>query len=110
VALATERASDRALPQPSWLACERPTPLKSLLSIADASPVRAHVGSLGMGLLATHRGQGLGRRLLTLAIDRARERELERLGFQIEGRRIRDWRRDGVYRDSILMALNLVPR
>jgi RimJ/RimL family protein N-acetyltransferase len=128
VALATERASDRALPQPSWLACERPTPLKSLLSIADASPVRAHVGSLGMGLLATHRGQGLGRRLLTLAIDRTRERELEcielsvlhdndaaralyeRLGFQIEGRRIRDWRRDGVYRDSILMALNLVPR
>jgi RimJ/RimL family protein N-acetyltransferase len=94
----------------------------------DASPVRAHVGSLGMGLLATHRGQGLGRRLLTLAIDRARERELERielsvlhdndaaralyerLGFQIEGRRIRDWRRDGVYRDSILMALNFVHR
>jgi putative acetyltransferase len=94
----------------------------------DASPVRAHVGSLGMGLLATHRGQGLGRRLLAMAIDRARERELERielsalhdndaaralyerLGFQIEGRRIRDWRRDGVYRDSILMALNLVPR
>jgi ribosomal protein S18 acetylase RimI-like enzyme len=81
-----------------------------------------------MGLLATHRGQGLGHRLLTLAIDRARERGLERielsvlhdndpartlyerLGFQIEGRRVRDWRREGVYRDSILMALDLYPR
>ncbi len=91
----------------------------------DASPVRAHVGSLGMGLLATHRGQGLGHRLLTLAIDRARDRGLERIelsvlhdndaagalyarhGFRIEGRRLRDWRRDGVYRDSILMALDL---
>ena len=63
-----------------------------------------------------------------MAIDRARERELERielsvlhendaaralyerLGFQIEGRRTRDWKHGGVYRDSILMALNLVPR
>ncbi|MGO4676082.1 N-acetyltransferase family protein [Bosea sp. 2YAB26] len=93
--------------------------------IPDASPVRAHVGKLGMGLLASHRGLGLGRRLLTLALDRARQRGLERielsvlhdnkaaralyerLGFQIEGRRRRDWKRDGVYRDSILMALDL---
>lgn len=91
----------------------------------DASPVRAHVGSLGMGLLASHRGFGLGQRLLTLALQRARQRGLERvtlsvlhdnaparalyerLGFQIEGRRRRDWKRDGTYRDSILMALDL---
>ncbi|CAN7662294.1 GNAT family N-acetyltransferase [Bosea sp. LjRoot9] len=94
----------------------------------DASPVRAHVGSLGMGLLASHRGQGLGQRLLTLAIERAGERGLERielsvlhdntparrlyerLGFQSEGRRVRDWKREGVYRDSILMALDLCAR
>lgn len=91
----------------------------------DVSPVRAHVGSLGMGLIATHRGQGIGRRLLVLAIDRARDRGFERielsvlhdndaaralysrLGFQMEGRRVRDWKHDGVYRDSVLMALNL---
>ncbi|MGO4741091.1 N-acetyltransferase family protein [Bosea sp. 2KB_26] len=93
--------------------------------IPDASPVRAHVGSLGMGLLASHRGKGLGQRLLSLALDRARQRGLERielsvrhdnaaaralyerLGFQIEGRRRRDWKCDGIYRDSILMALDL---
>lgn len=91
----------------------------------DASPVRAHVGRLGMGLIATHRGRGIGHRLLTLAVDRARERGLERielsvlhdndaaralyerLGFQIEGRRVRDWSYGGIYRDSILMALDL---
>ena len=95
--------------------------------IPDASPVRAHVGSLGMGLLASHRGQGLGRRLLTQTLARARDRGLERvelsvlhdniaayalydrLGFVVEGRRIHDWKHEGVYRDSILMALNIAP-
>ena len=94
--------------------------------IPDASPVRAHVGSLGMGLLASHRGQGLGRHLLTQTLARARDRGLERvelsilhdnaaayalyerLGFVVEGRRIHDWKHEGVYRDSILMALNIV--
>lgn len=88
----------------------------------DASPVRAHVGTLGMGLLATYRGKGIGSRLLQLAMQRARQRGLERIelsvlhdnaaaralyaqfGFQIEGRRVRDWKHDGVYQDSILMA------
>lgn len=88
----------------------------------DASPVRAHVGTLGMGLLATYRGKGIGGRLLQLAMQRARQRGLERIelsvldenavaralyarfGFQIEGRRVRDWKHDGVYQDSILMA------
>ena len=93
--------------------------------IPDASPVRAHVGSLGVGLLASYRGQGLGRRLLTQTLARARDRGLERvelsvlhdnaaayalyerLGFVVEGRRLRDWKHEGVYRDSILMALNI---
>lgn len=62
-----------------------------------------------------------------MAIDRAYERGFERIqlsvlndndaartlyerfGFQIEGRRVRDWRRNGVYRDTILMALSLSP-
>jgi RimJ/RimL family protein N-acetyltransferase len=88
----------------------------------DASPVRAHVGTLGMGLLAAYRGKGIGSRLLQLAMQRASERGLERIelsvlhenvaaralyaqfGFQIEGRRVRDWKHDGVYQDSILMA------
>ena len=92
--------------------------------IPDASPVRAHVGSLGMGLLASYRGQGLGRYLLTQTLDRARDRGLERvelsvlhdnvaayalyerLGFVVEGRRLHDWKHEGVYRDSILMAFN----
>ncbi|PZN98091.1 MAG: GNAT family N-acetyltransferase [Hyphomicrobiales bacterium] len=93
-----------------------------------AVPFRTHVGSLGMGLIATHRGQGLGQRLLSLAIERARQRQLERVelsvlhdndparalyqrfGFQIEGRRARDWRHEGRYRDSILMALDISDR
>ena len=95
--------------------------------IPDASPVRGHVGSLGMGLLASHRGQGLGRQLLTQTLVRARDRGLERvelsvlhdnaaayalykrLGFVVEGRRIHDRKHEGVYRDSILMAVNIVP-
>lgn len=94
----------------------------------DVSPVRAHVGSLGMGLLASYRGQGLGHRLLTRTLERARERGLERLelsvlhdnraaralyerlGFAVEGRRVRDWKHDGAYRDSVLMALDLASR
>ncbi|HEV7307382.1 GNAT family N-acetyltransferase [Ensifer sp.] len=88
----------------------------------DPSPTRAHVGTLGMGLLEPYRGQGIGRRLLKLAMEQARERGLERIeltvldgnvaaealyrrpGFLVEGRRIRDWKHDGMYQDSILMA------
>lgn len=96
--------------------------------IPDVLPARAHVGSLGMGLLASHRGQGLGRQLLTQTLARARDRGLERvelsvlhdnaaayalyerLGFVVEGRRVRDWKHQGIYRDSILMAFNITPR
>lgn len=89
----------------------------------DASPLRAHVGSLGMGLLASHRGQGLGQRLLMRTLMQARGLErielsvlhdntaaralYERVGFVVEGRRVRDWKHDGVYRDSVLMALDV---
>lgn len=94
----------------------------------DASPMRAHVGTVGMGLLKTHRGKGIGYRLLTLAMERAREQGLERVelsvlhdntaaqalyeqfGFVVEGRRVRDWKHEGVYQDSILMAFAFDPR
>lgn len=91
----------------------------------DATPVRAHIGSLGMGLLSSHRGRGAGRKLLTLALERAHQLKLERielavlhdnttalnlyesLGFVTEGRLVRDWKHNGVYRDSILMAVSI---
>ena len=75
-----------------------------------------------MGLLGIYRGKGIGRRLLQLAMQRARECGLERIelsvlhenaaaralyaqfDFQIEGRRVRGWKHVGVYQDSILMA------
>lgn len=47
----------------------------------DASPVRAHVGTLGMGLLATYRGNGIGGRLLRLAMQRAREADWNASSF-----------------------------
>jgi ribosomal protein S18 acetylase RimI-like enzyme len=96
--------------------------------IPDTSSVRAHVGNLGMGVLASYRGQGLGRHLLTQTLVRARELGLERvelsvlhdnvaayalyerLGFLVEGQRKHDWKHEGVYRDSLLMALSIVPR
>lgn len=81
-----------------------------------------HCGSLGMGLLATHRGMGIGTRLLTATLDGARSRfervELdvyatnapaialyEKAGFAHEGRRRRALLRDGVYDDILTMGL-----
>ena len=42
-----------------------------------------HSGTLGMGLLATHRGQGLGRRLLELTIQQANEFGLSRIELEV---------------------------
>ncbi len=93
----------------------------------NSSPVSAHVGSLGMGLLPSCRGQGLGQRMLAKTLARARDLGLERvdlsvlhdntaayalykrLGFVVEGRRMRNWKYNGTYQDSILMALNIEP-
>jgi ribosomal protein S18 acetylase RimI-like enzyme len=88
-------------------------------------PVFAHCGTLGMGILPGYRHQGLGTRLIAAAIARAREMGLERVelqvyernepavalyrkvGFQVEGRKIRSSRIDGVYDNDLLMALFL---
>lgn len=82
-----------------------------------------HVGTLGMGLIPSHRGRGIGARLAQAAIDRARQNgiariELEvlgsnaparslyrRLGFVEEGVKRRSRFIDGVYDDNVLMAL-----
>lgn len=89
------------------------------------NPLNAHIGTLGMGLVPAYRSLGLGKAMLTLALEQARERKLERiqlsvlhdndaaiglytrLGFVVEGRRHREWKHEGVYRDSVLMALDV---
>ena len=82
-----------------------------------------HTGRLGMGLLAPYRGQGIGRRLATAAIDAAQAAgmtriELEvlatnlnaihlygKLGFVREGVKRRARYLDGAWEDNVLMAL-----
>ncbi len=81
-----------------------------------------HCGSLGMGLVASHRGRGLGRQLLTATLTAAApsfERvELdvygsnlsaialyEKVGFAHEGRRRRAIIRNGEYQDILTMGL-----
>jgi RimJ/RimL family protein N-acetyltransferase len=86
-----------------------------------------HCGTLGMGLMAEHRGRGIGTRLLRAALDRARANGLERveldvfgsnepairlyrkMGFTVEGTRVRAARLRGEYFDVVGMALFLQP-
>jgi RimJ/RimL family protein N-acetyltransferase len=85
-------------------------------------PIFAHVGTLGMGLLPDYRGQGVGTRLMALAVEASRASGLERvelavfadnhrarrlyekMGFTIDGTRTRRAKIDGRYRDEVLMA------
>lgn len=82
-----------------------------------------HAGRLGIGIVAEARGRGLGRRLMTEAIDAARRNGMERielevfasntravalyesLGFAREGLKRRARKLDGAYDDDLLMAL-----
>ena len=94
---------------------------------ADVLPgtgqTRAHVGTLGIGLIPAARHRGIGAQLMRAAIDGAWARGLtrielsvradnanakalyERLGFELEGVRCRSVRVDGDYHDSYAMAL-----
>ncbi|WP_337268662.1 GNAT family N-acetyltransferase [Oryzifoliimicrobium ureilyticus] len=85
----------------------------------------AHCGSLGMGLLPSYRGQGIGQRLMTAVLDQARQAgfirvELavhadntraialyEKVGFQKEGVKRRSVFIDGHFKDTVMMALML---
>jgi ribosomal protein S18 acetylase RimI-like enzyme len=85
-------------------------------------PIYAHEGVLGMGLLPDYRGRGLGKRLLRTALDAARVTGFERVsltvygrntraaalyhkvGFVMEGSRLRGKKLDGVYDDVHMMV------
>jgi len=86
-------------------------------------PVFKHVGLLGMGVVAAYRGQGLGRLLITAAINHAKTIGLTRIelevygsneaairlyksmGFQHEGTKRQHAYFGDRYEDSHLMAL-----
>jgi len=92
---------------------------------ASTRPGFTHVGVLGMGLQETHRGRGVGTRLLHSAIEAARQLGLEKLslevygsneiaihlyekaGFRHEGRKSRARKLDGIYEDIVIMGLFL---
>ena len=83
----------------------------------------AHSGVLGMGVLAAHRGKGLGRALMASALNAARERSFTRVeltvrtdnlrarklyeyfGFTVEGLCRAYMKVDGTEIDSYLMAI-----
>lgn len=88
----------------------------------ESIPIYAHEGVLGMGLLPDYRGRGLGERLLRTTLDAARVRGFERVsltvygrntraaalyrkvGFVMEGTRLRGKKLDGVYDDVHMMV------
>jgi len=92
-------------------------------------PSYAHDSMMGMGLRAAYRGRGLGERLLRTALDAAKASGFERVslhvyaknthafalyrkvGFVLEGTKVRGRKLDGEYDDVHLMAIQLsVPR
>lgn len=88
-------------------------------------PVFAHIGSLGMGVLAPYRSQGIGKALIATALQKAREKGLTRIeltvrehnkraialykqfGFIVEGIHRNGVCIDGVYENHVFMALLL---
>ncbi|WP_454781847.1 N-acetyltransferase family protein [Legionella sp. WA2022007384] len=86
-------------------------------------PVFAHVGSLGIGVIAPYRGQGIGEALLSTALQMAKSKGLTRIeltvrehnqtaislyekyGFVKEGVHKNAVRIDGEYEHHIFMAL-----
>ncbi|MES2857534.1 MAG: GNAT family N-acetyltransferase [Bdellovibrionota bacterium] len=87
-----------------------------------SNPRQSHRGGLGMGIIASHRGQGLGRKLMDACLKKAKESGLEKVelyvytsnknavalyekvGFEREGL-IKNYRKlDGVYFDCLAMG------
>jgi len=90
--------------------------------IRKPQPTTSHSGVLGMGVAASHRGRGVGSRLIAATIETALARGLTRIeltvrtdnaaaialyrraGFESEGRMRRYLIVDGQYYDALLMA------
>ena len=88
-----------------------------------ARPTQRHSAILGMGVVKTHRGQGIGRALLAATLEAARAKGLKRIelavrvdnesakklydrsGFAVEGVYRRYMLVDGEYKDAYAMAL-----
>ena len=88
----------------------------------DDVPAESHVGGLGMGVVPTFRGQGIGRRLITAALAAADAADFHRVelrvysrnvtaialydsvGFVHEGRLRDAIRRDNGYDDILIMG------
>ncbi len=82
-----------------------------------------HAGTLGMGIRAGYRGQGLGSQLIEWSLTDAWSQGLTRVGLEVfaanraaivlyekfgfvhEGRRVRGRLVDGVYEDTLVMSL-----
>ncbi len=56
---------------------------------AKERAVQSHVGVLGMGLIPGYRDRGIGRRLITAALDAAREKGLHRVELNAHGDNLR---------------------
>lgn len=85
-------------------------------------PVHSHCGTMGMGLLKPYRGKGLGKKLLTQALEAAKKKgwsriELtvratnhparalyEKMGFVLEGTLRKEWHTAGMFYDTHIMA------
>lgn len=87
--------------------------------------VFSHTGSLGMGIIKTHRGKGLGGQMLEEVIRQAKGNGLEKVclevyshnkgaialyeksGFMHEGVKLKEVKMDGKYFDEVVMGLML---
>jgi RimJ/RimL family protein N-acetyltransferase len=92
-----------------------------------ARETQAHGGVLGMGIVGSHRGKGIGKALMRAALEAARKAGLTRVeltvrednlrakalyeksGFITEGVKRKAALHDGHYYDLVLMALLLEP-
>jgi RimJ/RimL family protein N-acetyltransferase len=113
-------------PDAQVFVAEAPTGIVGRLSVGrDPHPASAHVADIGLMVAAAYRRRGIGRRLLSRAVEWAqgagvRKLELhvfphnepaialyESFGFEREGYRRAHYRRDGHFVDAVLMALDV---
>lgn len=91
--------------------------------LVNMLPGFTHIGKLGMGIKHDLRGMGLGKKLMTMSLNKAREKKLERVelevyasnktaiklyeraGFVVEGVKEKSRKLDGIYEDTLCMAL-----